>query len=93
MILATMTVYVIERKFAKAAVWSLSAAVLSFLGLMHSWQFTKGDTVVYIPLIEVFTGASGVGFEELVPAWEFGVAYLLVAGLLLATPWVTRPIQ
>ena len=93
MILAAMTVYVIERKFAKAAVWSLSAALLSFLGLMHSWQFTPGDTVVYIPLIEVFMGASGAGFEELVPAWEFGVAYLLVAGLLLATPWVTRPIQ
>ncbi len=48
MILSAMTVLIIEGRFAAAAAWSLSAAVLSLLGLMHSWHFTPGDTVVNI---------------------------------------------
>ncbi|HEX5661699.1 MAG TPA: hypothetical protein VFX59_31125 [Polyangiales bacterium] len=43
-LLAAMTVAVIERRFARAAVWALVCAALSALGLMHAYAFTPGDT-------------------------------------------------
>jgi adenine/guanine/hypoxanthine permease len=46
MILAAATVSVIERRFTQAAVWCWSGALLCAAGLMHSYRFTPGDTVV-----------------------------------------------
>jgi AGZA family xanthine/uracil permease-like MFS transporter len=46
MILAAATVGVLERRFRVAALWCLVAAVLSMLGLMHSYAWTPADTVV-----------------------------------------------
>jgi adenine/guanine/hypoxanthine permease len=43
-LLAAMTVAVIEREFDRAAMWALVCALLSGLGLMHSYGFTPGDT-------------------------------------------------
>jgi AGZA family xanthine/uracil permease-like MFS transporter len=48
MVLAATTVHVIERRFARAALWCTAGAVLSGLGLMHSYQFTPGDTVLLL---------------------------------------------
>jgi adenine/guanine/hypoxanthine permease len=46
MIIAAATVAVIERRFVEAAVWSAGGALLSALGLMHSYQWRAGDTVL-----------------------------------------------
>ncbi|MBD2138658.1 NCS2 family permease [Anabaena sp. FACHB-1237] len=46
MILAAITVFIIERDFRQAAYWSLGGAGLSWVGLMHSYQWTIADTVV-----------------------------------------------
>ena len=46
MILAAMSVELLERRFRRAACWSAVAAVLSTLGLIHSYAWTPGDTVV-----------------------------------------------
>lgn len=46
MILAAATTAIIERRFTVAALWCWVAAALSALGLMHSYTFTPGDTVV-----------------------------------------------
>ncbi|HEY6880232.1 MAG TPA: hypothetical protein VI299_19545 [Polyangiales bacterium] len=43
-LLAAMTVAVIERAFPRAALWAAVCAVLSGLGLMHAYDFTPGDT-------------------------------------------------
>ena len=93
MILSAITAYIIDRDFIRAALWSLSASLLCFLGLMHSWQFTAGDTIVNIPLLDVFisAGEETRSFAELVPAWEFGVGYALVVVILVASRWLTRP--
>jgi len=48
MILAAATVYVIERRFAVAAMWCLGGAALSALGFMHSYTFTAGDAVLAV---------------------------------------------
>lgn len=46
MILAAITVYIIDRDFRTAAYWSLGAAGLSWVGLMHSYRWSVADTVV-----------------------------------------------
>jgi AGZA family xanthine/uracil permease-like MFS transporter len=46
MLLAAAVVAVIERRWERAAVWTAAAATLSALGLMHSYRWTPGDTVL-----------------------------------------------
>ena len=46
MIIAATTVAVIGRHFTTAALWCSAAALLSMAGLMHSYTFTPGDTVI-----------------------------------------------
>ena len=46
MLLAAASVSVIERKWVTAAAWCAVAAALSAVGLMHSYQWTAGDTVL-----------------------------------------------
>jgi AGZA family xanthine/uracil permease-like MFS transporter len=48
MLLAAATVAIIERRFAVAAAWCGVAAALSVTGLMHSYRFTPGDTVLWL---------------------------------------------
>ena len=45
MILAALTVCIIEKQFKQAAIWSASAAFFSLVGFMHSFTWTFGDTV------------------------------------------------
>jgi len=45
MILAAISVFLIEREFFKAAIWSLSAAALSFFGIIHAYSL-RGNEVV-----------------------------------------------
>jgi AGZA family xanthine/uracil permease-like MFS transporter len=46
MVLAAATVAVLGRQFYVAAAWCAAGAVLSATGLMHSYAFSHGDTVV-----------------------------------------------
>jgi AGZA family xanthine/uracil permease-like MFS transporter len=46
MILAALTVAIIERHFIKAALWSGSASLLSACGLIHSYRWTVSDTAL-----------------------------------------------
>jgi len=46
MLLAAATVAVIERRFFQAGAWCLGGAVLSALGLMHSYRWAPADTVL-----------------------------------------------
>jgi AGZA family xanthine/uracil permease-like MFS transporter len=46
MILAAATVAVIERQFVLAGVWCMGGAMLSALGLMHSYRWGAADTVL-----------------------------------------------
>jgi len=74
MILAATTAEIIDRRFARAAAWCATAAVLSFVGLMHAFVYTPGDTVVALGL--------GTGL-----AWSG--AYLIAALFLMLVPLVT----
>ena len=46
MLLSAAVVCVIERKWSAAAAWCAIAALLSTAGLMHSYQWEPGDTVL-----------------------------------------------
>src|SRR5208282_369331 len=46
MLLAAATVAVIERRFVQAGAWCLGGAALSAVGLMHSYRWAPGDTVL-----------------------------------------------
>ena len=48
MLLAAATVAVIERQFVRAGMWCLAGAAMSLIGLVHSYRFTAGDTVVHL---------------------------------------------
>ncbi len=56
---AAATVAIIEKSFFKAAFWSLGGAALSMTGLMHSYKFTPGDTVV--DLVPAWPWVAGYG--------------------------------
>ena len=75
MILAAMTVFIIEQKFLTAALWSLSAAALAWVGLLHSYQWTMGDTVMDL--------GWGAGTQ-----WALG--YFWLAIILLYAQWQGR---
>ncbi len=64
MILAAVTVFVLERQFHRAAAWCVAAAVLSAAGLLHSYSFTPADTVV--SLTPAWPWAIGYGVMALV---------------------------
>nr|MDJ0578253.1 hypothetical protein [Xenococcaceae cyanobacterium MO_234.B1] len=72
MILAAMTVFIIEKEFAKAALWSLLAAALAWVGLMHSYQWSIGDTVLHL--------GWGAG-------WQWTMGYVLLGILLFYAQW------
>jgi len=63
MLLAALTVEIIERRFARASVWCFIAAAVSAAGLMHAWTFTPGDTTFVLTPARTFTvgyGAMGL---------------------------------
>jgi AGZA family xanthine/uracil permease-like MFS transporter len=74
MILAAMTVYVIERRLTMAAGWCLAGAALSLLGLLHGYRFTPGDTVL------------DVGH----PAWSWCAGYAAMALCFLGAKYVAK---
>jgi len=46
MVLAAATTHVIDRRFGRAAAWCVIGALLSAVGLMHSYRWTAADTAV-----------------------------------------------
>ena len=68
MIWASLTVEVIERRFAKAAIWAAAGAACSLIGLIHAYDWQLGDTVQ-----RLVPGH----------AWQWAMGYALLAALLL----------
>jgi adenine/guanine/hypoxanthine permease len=73
MILAAITVWIIEQQFAKAAIWAGVAALLSWVGLMHSYRWLSSDTVVHLGWGTGSRWALGYGLLSLLflyAAWQ-----------------------
>jgi AGZA family xanthine/uracil permease-like MFS transporter len=69
MLLSAMMVFVIERQFLKAAVWTTVAALLSCFGVIHAYQLTPAGVQNHF----------GVGVAN-----DFALAYLGAALLMAA---------
>ncbi len=70
MILAAATTFIIERQFRTAALWFFCGAALSLAGLMHSYAWTAGDTVMSLtPAWPWATGYAVVGLFLLATRW------------------------
>jgi AGZA family xanthine/uracil permease-like MFS transporter len=75
MILAATTVAIIERKFRAGAAWCFAGAVLSAIGLMHSYRFAAGGTALDLTK----------------RAWDWALGYAIMGLFLLIAPYVTEP--
>jgi AGZA family xanthine/uracil permease-like MFS transporter len=71
-ILAAIGVFLIERQFFRAAFWSLAAAFLAAMGIIHAYELTAGGVATRFGLWA---------------APEFVAAYLLLFVLFLAVGW------
>ena len=70
MLLSAAVVGVIERRWYSAAAWCACAAVLSAFGLMHSYQWTYGDTALNLaPAWPFVIGYSGMALLFLTANW------------------------
>jgi AGZA family xanthine/uracil permease-like MFS transporter len=89
LIFAAATVMIIERRLLAAAGWMMAASAMSLLGLMHAWQFSGGDTISSLPLLDRAIGHPGAG--TLFPAAAYSIGYLLLAIILCAAKWLVEP--
>jgi AGZA family xanthine/uracil permease-like MFS transporter len=48
MLLSAATVHIIERQFARAALWCAIASACAATGLIHAYRWTPGDTVLHL---------------------------------------------
>ena len=75
MIWAAALVWMIERRFLRAAMWMLAAAIFSFFGLIHAYRLT----------------AQGIENKfGLWAAPGFALSYLAAALFLLICHWYTK---
>ena len=84
MILAAVTVGIIERRFRMAAGWCALAAVISATGLMHTYQWTQGNTEL---LLTWDSQTKSLDFSQ---AFPFVTSYAIVAVLLFLAPLITE---
>ena len=75
MVLAAILVFVIERQFLRAASWSLVAAILSAVGLIHAYELTSAGVQNKFGLLA---------------APEFAAMYALTAGFLVLVHMVEQ---
>lgn len=79
MLFSAITVFVIERRFYTAGIWSLIGALLSSVGLLHSYRWTLTDTVV------------DIGFVDSRQGLDYVIGYGVMALIFFVIPWITTP--
>jgi AGZA family xanthine/uracil permease-like MFS transporter len=75
MILSAMMVHVVEREFLKAALWTATASILSFFGIIHAYVLTPAGV----------QNRFGLGTAN-----AYAAAYLLAALILVALHYYNR---
>jgi adenine/guanine/hypoxanthine permease len=75
MIIAAISAFLIDRRFYQAAWWSVAAAVLTFIGLMHAYQL-RGN---WIDFWLIFTTPPKDAFTY--NAYPLVIGYLLMAAV------------
>ena len=81
MILAAISAQLIDRRFFSAAVWSLVAAALAAIGLIHAYQL-NGNTVDYL-LVFTQPKPDAMAFHAL----DIALGYVLFGAAFAAIGW------
>jgi len=79
MIVAAIAALLIERRLRAAAVWSLVAAGLTFVGLMHAYQLS-GNVLDYFMIVQAAPADSAAG-PLATRAYTVAAGYLIMAGI------------
>jgi len=74
MIMAAISAFLIDRRFFHAAGWSIAAAILTALGLMHAYQL-QGNIVDYLPIFTWHVDESIFTYR----AFPVAIGYLMMA--------------
>lgn len=90
MIWASVIVGIVDRQWLRAAAWCGVGALLSLLGLMHSYTLTGRDTVISLPLLDWLSGRWTPG-QALFPAGSIALGYAGAALVFLAVRYVAVP--
>jgi AGZA family xanthine/uracil permease-like MFS transporter len=90
MIWAAIVVGIVDRAWHRAAAWCGVGALLSALGLMHSYVLTGRDTVISLPLLDWLTGHWTPG-QALFPAGGVALGYLCASLVFLSARYLTLP--
>jgi AGZA family xanthine/uracil permease-like MFS transporter len=88
MIWAAIVVGIVDRAWNRAAAWCGVGALLSALGLMHSYVLTGRDTVISLPLLDWLTGHWTPG-QALFPAGGVALGYLCASLVFLSAHHLT----
>jgi len=75
MVLSAMMVFVVEREFLKAALWTAAAALLSYFGIIHAYTLTPAGV----------QNRFGLGAAN-----DFAAAYLIASLVLVALHYYNR---
>lgn len=90
MIWSAIVVCIVDRRWNRAAIWSLVGALLAASGLMHSYVLTGRDTAIDLPLLDWLSGHRAPG-SPLFPAGGAALGYTLAALLFLGAKKMTVP--
>jgi adenine/guanine/hypoxanthine permease len=80
MLLSAMLVFILEKRFLRAAGWALAAAVLSMVGLIHAYELTPAGVENHFGL------AAAPGFGIM-----YGLGALFLAGLHWSSAYGRQP--
>jgi len=84
MIIAAVSAFLIDRRFFHAAGWSIAAAVLTFLGLMHAYQLSDNVVDYWLVGTSLPEGVYRYG------AYPIVIGYLLMAGVFAGMGYLER---
>jgi len=86
MVLASIVVFLIERDFARAALWTAVAAALSFTGLIHAYQLAPSGVQNSFGYLQ----APGFGFSYAASALVFALYGIKASQYHFVTHWKIR---
>jgi len=84
MVMAAMSACLIDRRFIAAAIWALVGAVVTFLGVSHSYLLSGNEVEYLLAFSQVKEGAMAYR------GYDIGVGYLAIGVVLLATGLYAR---
>ena len=89
MILAAISAFLIDRKFATAGVWALIGAFCAMVGLTHAYQL-NAFTVDFLFIFSRPASTDGVQTALAYRSWDVAIGYLLMSVAFFSVGFLAR---